>query len=187
MSKRITNGIGFRREMEAKGIALKSGGSYVLRSFDPDEFDRVKKTDFTKLKFSEEDHVVIARGTLGSLAKLARVTSDRKFARYFGGKYVSVALIEGEVFSRAEFIRSVASNPTLHVVHISTAKDYVGILHGAIDATYKSLVYPAPNGFLLLDLEENPPPQALQMKVRIVTTNPSEGATVKANLLKQFA
>lgn len=183
MSNRITNGIGFRRDMEAKGIALLGSGSYVLRSFDPDEFDCVQKTDFTQLKFSEDDYVVVARGTLGSLAKLAKVTSDRKFARYFGGKFISVALIEGEVFSKAEFIRSIEQNPTLHVVHGS--KDYVGILHGDLTATYKSLAYPAPNGFYLLDIEENPPPQFSNKLVRIVASDPPEGATVKAELLKQ--
>jgi len=187
MSKRTPNGIGLRHTMEAKGIGLNSSGSYVLRSFDPDEFARVEKTDFSQLKFSDEDHVVVSRGTLGSLAKLARVTSDRKHARYFGGKFISVALIEGEVFSKAEFIRSIAQNPTLRVVHLSSAKDYVGILHGDIAATYKSLAYPVPNDFLLLDIEENPPPQATHMKVRIVATDPPEGAAAKAELLKRFA
>ena len=90
------------------------------------------------------------------------------------------------MFSKDEFIRSIAQNPMLHVVHISTAKDYVGILHGNIGATYKSLVYPTPDGFLILDLEENPPPQALHKKVRIVATDPPEGAAVKAELLKSF-
>lgn len=186
MSTRITNGIGFRRQMEAKGIGLNASGSYVLRSFDPDEFARVEKTDFSKLKFSDEDHVVVARGTLGSLAKLAYVTSDRKFARCFGGKCVSVALIEGEVFSKAEFIRSLARNSTLHVSHVSAGKDYIGILHGDIAATYKSLAYPVPGGFYLLDIEENPPPQAARMMVRIRATDPPEGVAVKADLLKRF-
>ena len=173
--------------MEANNIGLNSSGSYVLRSFDEAEFDRVQKTDFSKLKFSDEDHVVIALGTRGSLAKLAKVTSDRKYARYFGGKYISVALIEGEVFSKAEFIRSIAQNPTLLVTHGFSAKQCIGILHGDITATYKSLVYPVQNGFLTLDLEENPPPQASHMRVYLTATDPPEGAAVKAELLKRYA
>jgi hypothetical protein len=186
MSKRITNGFGLRREMEAKGIGLLSSGSYVLRSFEPDEFVRVQALDFSKMQFSDEDFVVVAQGPQGSLAKFARVTKDRKFTRYFGGKHVSVALIEGDVFSKPEFVRSIAANPTLRVAHVSTAKEYVGILHGDISATYKSLAYPVSNGFLLLDLEENPPPQASHMKVRILATNPSEGVAAKEELLKRF-
>jgi hypothetical protein len=173
--------------MEENHIGLNSSGSYVLRSFDSAEFERVQKTDYSKLQFSDEDHVVIARGTQGTLAKFAKITSDRKFARYFGGKFISAALIEGEVFSKAEFIRSIAQNPTLLITHGFSAKECIGILHGDIAATYKSLVHPVPNGFLLLDLEENPPPQASHMKVRIVATDPPEGAAVKAELLKRFA
>jgi len=187
MSKRVTNGFGLRREMEAKGIALLSSGSYVLRSFDPDEFARVQTLDFSRMHFGEEDFVIVANGPQGSLAKFARVTKDRMFARYFGGKHISVALIEGEVFSKSEFIRSIAKNPTLRVAHISTAKEYVGILHGDISATYKTLVYPLANGFLLLDLEENPPPQSTDMKVRIIAHNPPEGVAVRTELLKAFA
>jgi hypothetical protein len=187
MSKRITNGIGLRAKLEAAGIGLNSSGSYVLRSFDPDEFDRVQKTDFQKLKFSDEDYVVIAHGTQGSLAKFAKVTADKKYARYFGGKYVSVALIQGAVFSKSDFIRSIAQNPALRVLHVSSAKQYVGILHGKMDAAYKSLVHPVPNAFLLLDLEENPPPQSSHMKVCILTNEPPEGTAVRASLLKLFA
>lgn len=173
--------------MEAKGIALLSSGSYVLRSFDPDEFARVQALDFSKMQFGEEELVIVARGPQGTLAKFARVTKDRAFARYFGGKHISVALIEGEVFSKSEFIRSIATNPALRVAHVSTAKEYVGILHGDVAATYKTLVYPSSNGFLLLDLEENPPPQSTDMKVRIIAQNPPEGVAVKAELLKAFA
>lgn len=187
MSNRIPNAIGLRSEMEQRGIALNSSGSYVLISFDAAEFELVQKTDFTKLKFSDDDQVVVARGTKGSLAKFARVTSDRKFARYFGGKFISVALIDGEVFSKSDFIRSLAENPSLHVTLVSMTKDYVGILHGDQTARYKTLVYPVPNGFLLLDLEEEPPPQSSHMKVRINAVNPPEGAGVKAELLKRFA
>jgi hypothetical protein len=187
MRKRITNGIGLRREKEAAGIALNESGSYVLRSFDPDEFDRVNQFDFSKLKFGEEEFVVVARGTQGTLAKLARVTGDRQFARYFGGKHVSVALLEGEVFSQAEFIRSIAQNPTLRVVRARDSKEFVGILHGDRTKNYKSLVYPVPNGFLILDLEENPPPQSSEMLVRIAAEEPPEGAAIKAELLKRFA
>lgn len=187
MSKRFTNGIGFRREMEALGIGLNASGSYVLRSFDSDELGRVRKLDFSQLEFSAEDHVVVAQGTQGTLAKLARVTSDRAYARYLGGKYVSVALIEGKVFSQAEFIHSIAQNPTLRVTRVSDAKTFVGILHGDMAATYKSLVYAVPERFLILDLEENPPPQASNMKVRILATDPPEGAAVKAELLKRFS
>ena len=187
MTKRVTNGIGLRKDLEANGIGLNSSGSYVLRSFDADELDRVQKLDFSKLEFSEVDYVVVALGPQGSLAKLAKVTSDRKFARYFGGKCVPVALIEGEVFTRSDFIKSLAQNSTLRVTRLSDAKDFVGILHGDIAATYKSLIYPAPTGFFSLDVEENPPPQSLHMKVRIVAIDPPEGAAVKAELLKRFA
>jgi hypothetical protein len=191
MSNRITNTIGLRAEMEKKHIGLNSFGSYVLSSFDAAAFDRVQKTDFPKLQFSHEDYVVVARGTKGSLAKLAKVTSDRKFARYFGNKFISVELIEGVVFSKIEFIRSIAQNDTLHAVQVSTARGFWGILHGDQKAQYKSLVYPVPaqvpNDFCILDLEEAPPPQSLNMKVRIVPpTNPPEGAAAKAALLKLF-
>ncbi|HEV2247237.1 MAG TPA: hypothetical protein VGW37_11350 [Terriglobia bacterium] len=186
MSKRITNGFGLRREMEAKGIALLSSGSYVRRSFDPDEFAHVQTLDFSKMQFSDEDFVVVAHGPQGTLAKFARVTKDRRFARYFGRKYISVALIEGEVFSQREFVRSIANNPTLRVAHVSTAKEYTGVLHGDISATYKSLVYAASSGFLLLDIEENPPPQATHMKVSILATNPPEGLAAKEELTKHF-
>jgi hypothetical protein len=187
MSKRISNGIGLRAAMESKGIGLNSSGSYVLSSFDAREFESVQRTDFAGLEFSNEDHVVVASGKKGSLAKLARVTQDRKFARYLFGNFISVALIEGQVYSRSEFIRSIAQNGTLHVVKVSTAKDYVGILHGDMAAAYKSLVYPTPNGFLILDLEEKPPPQSVDMMVRIVAVDPPEGAEIKAALLKRFA
>ena len=186
MSNRTSNTIGWRAEAEKRGIALNSSGSYVLSSFDADEYSRVGKTDFSKVKFSDDDHVVIAHGTKGSLAKFARVTSDRKFARYLGGKFISVALIDGEVFTKAEFVRSIAQNPTLHVTHGVPIKDYVGILHGDLSARYKTLVYPVPNGFLLLDLEEDPPPQAYHMKVRILATDPPEGAEVKKDLLNLY-
>ncbi len=186
MSKRITNGFGLRLELEAKGIALLSSGSYVLRSFDPDEFARVQTLDFSKMQFSEEDFIIVANGPQGSLAKFARVTKDRKFARYFGGKYISAALIDGEVFSKTEFIQSIAKSSTLRVAHVSTAREYVGVLHGDISATYKTLVYPSSIAFLLLDLEDNPPPQASHMKVRIMATNPPEGVSAKEELLTRF-
>jgi hypothetical protein len=187
MSKRVLNGFGLRRDMEAKGIALLSSGSYVLRSFDPDEFARIQALDFSKMQFSDEDFVVVAHGPQGTLAKFARVTKDRKFARYFGGKHISAALIEGQVFSKSEFIQSIAQNTTLRVVHLSTGKEYLGILHGDISKAYKSLVHPVRGGFLLLDLEENPPPQSTDMKVRIIAQNPPEAVAVKAELLKTFA
>ena len=103
MGTRVKNGIGLRKQMEARGIGLNASGSYVLRSFDPDEYDHVVKADFAKMTFGNEDYVVIAQGTLGSLAKFARVTPDLRYARYFGGKYISVALIEGQVFSKPDF------------------------------------------------------------------------------------
>lgn len=187
--KRVTNGIGLRREMEARvpSIGLNASGSYVLRSFDADEYARVLKTDFAKMQFSEEDHVVVARGTQGSLARLAKVTADRKYARYLGGKFVSVALIEGEVFSKPDFNRSLVMNPTLRVVRSRDSQTFLGILHGDLTKAYKSLVCPAANGFLLLDLEENPPPQHSNMKVRIAEIDPPEGAKVKAELVARFS
>jgi hypothetical protein len=185
MSNRTPNSIGLRAEMEKRRIALNAMGSYVLSSFDTAELDRVRKTDFSVLKFSDEDYVVVAQGPKGSLAKLARVTSDRRNAKYMG-QFISIALINGEVFSKAEFIRSLAQNPTLQVTHGTPVKDYVGILHGKRAAKYKSLVYPVQNEFLTLDLEEDPPPQSFQMKVRIVATDPPEGIAVKANLLKLY-
>ncbi len=185
MSNRTPNLIGLRTEMEKHGFALNVSGSYVLSSFAADEWARVQQIDFSKLKFSDEDHVVVAHGPKGSLAKLARVTSDRKFANYLG-KFISVALINGEVFTKAEFVRSLVQNPTLHAVHVSSATDYFGILHGDQAAKYKSLIYPVPNGFLTLDLEENPPAQASHMKTRIVAIDPPKGMAAKADLLKLF-
>jgi hypothetical protein len=189
MSTRVKNGIGLRKEMEARtpAIGLRASGSYVLRSFDPDEYAHVLKVDFAKLTFLKDEFVVIAQGSQGSLAKFAQVTPDLKYASYFGGKYVSVTLIEGQALTKSDFISSIADNPTLRVQHIQTGKEYVGILHGDISKAYKSLVYPAGERFNFLDLEENPPPQASHMQVRIVATEPPEGRTAKAELLTRFS
>ena len=189
MSTRIKNGIGLRKEMEARkpAIGLNASGSYVLRSFDPDEYAHVTTVDFDRIAFEEAESVVIAQGTLGSLARLAKLSLDRRYARYFGNKFASVMLIQGEVFSKRDFIRSLVSNLTLSVMHVQSAKSYVGVLHGDVTKTYKTLVYPAGDRFNFLDLEENPPPQASRMQVRILETNPPEGAGVKADLLKRFS
>ena len=189
MSTRIKNGIGLRKELEARtpAIGLNASGSYVLRSFDPDEYAHVLSVDFNRITFDEEDSVVVAQGTLGSLARLARLSPDRRYARYFGNKFVSVALVFGETFSKRDFVRAIANNPTLRVTHVQSGKVYVGVLHGEMTKTYKTLVYPAGDRFNFLDLEENPPPQASRMQVRILETNPPEGAAVKADLVKRFS
>jgi hypothetical protein len=188
MTARIKNGIGLRKEMEARkpAIGLNASGSYVLRSFDPDEYAHVIKVDFDRIAFEEIESVVIAQGTLGSLARLAKLSPDRRYARYFGSKFVSVALIHGEVFSKHDFILSVAKNPTLRVSHVQTGKVYVGVLHGDITKSYKTLVYPAGDRINFLDLEENPPPQASRMQVRILETDPPEGAQVRSELVNRF-
>jgi hypothetical protein len=187
MSTRIKNSIGLRNEMEARKppIALNASGSYVLRSFDPTEYAHALAVDFDRTLFDDEEFVVVAQGTLGSLAKFARLSADHRYARYFGGKFVSVALIEGQVFSKSDFVQSLAGNPTLRVMH--QFKEYVGILHGDVTKSYKSLVYPVSDRFNFLDLEENPPPQASHMQVRILETSPAEGAAVKADLIKRFS
>jgi hypothetical protein len=179
MANKITNGIGLRRDWEAKGIGLNAFGSYVLRSFDSDEWLHVQQVDFQNMEFPKEDHVVVARGTLGTLANLARVTEDHRYARYFGDKFISVALIQGEVFTKSDFISSIASNPTARVVHLQSGTERVGIVHGDLNKTYKTLVYPAGNGFNFLDLEEKPPPQSLDMMVKIKEIDPVEGDSVK--------
>ncbi len=124
MSTRIKNGIGLRKELEARtpAIGLNASGSYVLRSFDPDEYAHVLSVDFNRITFDEEESVVVAQGTLGSLARFARLSPDKRYARYFGNKFVSVALIPGETFSKRDFIRAVASNPMLRVSHVRAAK-----------------------------------------------------------------
>jgi len=188
MSIRIKNEIGLRKKMEARkpAIGLNASGSYVLRSFNPDEYAHVISVDFDRIVFAEEESVVVAQGTLGSLARLAKLSPDRCYARYLGGKFVSVALIQGEVFSKRDFIHSIAKNSVLRVSCVQTGNVCVGILHGDITKSYKTLVYPAGDRFNFLDLEENPPPQASHMQVRILETNPSEGTAVKADLLKRF-
>jgi len=182
MSNHVPNTIGLRAEMEKQGFALDSSGSYVLSSLEVNELDLLQKTDFSKLQFGGEDHVVVARGPKGSLVRFARVTSDCKYGKFLG-KFVSIRLINGEVFTKTDFIRSIAQNPTLRVVHVSSATDYVGVLHGDRTKKYKSLIYRTSNGFLSLDLEENPPAQSMSMKIRIVSENPPEGLAAKIDLL----
>jgi hypothetical protein len=186
MSNRIKNGIGLRQGLEGRttAIGLNASGSYVLRSFDPDEYAHVLSLHFNRIRFQEEESVVVARGTLGSLAKFARLSSDRRYARYFGNKFVSIALIEGEAFSKPDFIRSIAKNPTLRVSH--AGKDYFGLLHGDVTKSYKTLVYVAGDRFNFLDLEENPPPQYSQAQVRILETDPAEGEQVRSELVNRF-
>ena len=182
MANKITNGIGLRRDWETKGIGLNGFGSYVLPSFDPDEWLHVQQVDFQNMEFSKEDFVVVAHGTKGSLANFARVTEDHRYARYFGDKFISVALIQGEVFTKSDFISSIASNPTARVVHLQIGIERVGIVHGDLDKSYKTLVHPAGPGFNFLDLEENPPPQSLDMMVKIKEIDPVEGDSVKQQL-----
>lgn len=187
MSKRIPNGIGLRREQEAgpKAISLNASGSYVLASFDADEYARVQKLDFGKMRFGDEDFVVVARGTKGSLVRFAKLTEDRKYARYLGGKFVSIALIDGEVYTKAEFVRSLAECPTLRVSHAQ--KEYLGVLHGSRDRQYKSLIYPVSDRFLYLDLEEKTGAQFTRAMVQILAVDPPEAASVKADLLARFS
>ena len=189
MIKRTANGIGLRREMEARtpAIGLNASGSYVLSSFDVAEFAYVQSVDFNKLVFSKDEVVVVARGTSGSLARFAKVTSDQQHARYLGGKFISLALIDGQVFSKADFIRSVAGNPTLRVMIVQNCKELVGVLCGDMAKRYKTLVYSVGDRFNLLDLEENPPSHVSGMQVRIIETNPAEGMAAKADLLKRFS
>lgn len=173
-------------EIRRPAIGLNASGSYVLRSFDPDEYAHVIKVDFDRIAFDEVESVVIAQGTLGSLARFAKLSPDRRYARYLGGKFLSVALIDGEAFSIHDFILSIAKNPSLRVSHIQTGKVYVGVLHGDITKSYKTLVYPTGDRFNFLDLEENPPPQASGMQVRILETDPPEGAQVRSELVNRF-
>ena len=182
MSTRVKNTIGIRRGMEARAlkIGLNAFGSYVLPSLDPAEFAHVQSVDFDKLTFLKEELVVVAHGKLGSLARFAQVTSDLRYARFFGRKYISIALIEAQVFSKEDFIRSIASNPTLRVLHVQTCKEYVGILHGEITRRYKTLVYLNGERLDFLDLEENPPPQASHMQVRILESIPDDKMVMSA-------
>lgn len=187
MSARTKNGIGLRAEWEKLGLGLNSSGSYVLPSFDSAELQRNQTMDFRMVKFGDEDCVVVTRGKYGSLARLARVSEDKKFVRYFGGKFVSLALIQGEIFSKREFVQGLSGNRTLHVVKAVNGKDYFGVLHGDREASYKTLVFPSGSGFSLLDLEENPPPQASAMLVRIESEDSPDALAAKDALLKNFS
>ena len=138
------------------------------------------------MKFSKEDFVVVAHGSKGTLSRQAKVTDDFKYAKYFGSKFVSVALIKGEVFRKSDFIQSLAENQTLSVVRSQNAITHHGILHGDRSKMYKTLVYPLGDSFQLLDLEENPPPQSSHMRVRIIEPDIAAQNEAKVKLLNLF-
>lgn len=183
---RKTNTIGFRQGWDDRGIALLKSGSWVVPSFDEAEFGATTALDFSKISFAAEESVVVTQGTKGKLVRFAKISADGQFTQYPIKKYLRLSLINAAVFSKADFVVELQAQPSLEVAKTTDGSRYIGVLWGERDAAYKSLLYLRDEQLRWLDLEENPPPQSLSQKVRIVSENPQGGPSVKLRMLELY-
>lgn len=183
---RIKNTIGLRQEWDDKGIALLKSGSWVVPSFDEEEFKATIALNFSKISFAAEESVVVTQGTKGKLVRFAKISADSQFAQYPFRKYLRLSLINAAVFRKVDFVAELQAQPSLEVVKATDGSRFIGALWGERDAAYKSLLYLREDQLRWLDLEENPPPQSSSQKVRIVPESPQGGPAMKLRMLELY-
>lgn len=138
-------------EMEAQGVALRESGAYVHRSFDANELEQLKNLAGQKIDFDKSDAVVVANGR-GCLVRNARLSKDRKVANFLG-RIITLDLLKGKAFSKAEFAARVKDNPITKLIILSTGEKRTGVLYGSLDHPYASLIDVVNNRMRFTDIE----------------------------------
>ena len=189
----------FREALEKDGIALMLSGSYVLTTLDEDALEAIRRADRSKLSFSEQQSVVVtnahSNSKRGKLARIARLSSDGRFARYHHPVFssrssiISLRLINAAAFTPEQFITLLRDNETLHVRRQCDGRDWVGVLFGSDADVYSSLVIPAdtPLGFDLVDIETELNPHNARGVVTVIGRNPTSGKPARDQILRRCA
>ena len=125
-------------KMKAQGVALTASGAYVHRSFDEGELASLARRSHEKIEFEKELRVVIAKGR-GCLVREARLSLDGMLVRYIGG-IMSLKMLNGEALRHDEFAQRLTGLPGIKIQHQATGEIKLGVLLGAMEDLYATLV-----------------------------------------------
>ena len=193
MSKSVKNGIGLRKELQARGLGLNTSNSWVIKTLDGDELDYLQRVNFQALSWQDEECVLIVRGTekCGLSVRFVQLSRDGRYCRFHREHpvtYLSPRLLRAEPMSLREFVASIIHLPTARIFKSKRMREFTGILVGARDAQYKSLVTLDGDKLISLLVEENPKaPQYQAEDTRILEDNPATGEAVRTRMLALFA
>jgi hypothetical protein len=187
---RIKNTIGLRKEMEdSYQLGLNAFGTFVKASLDEDELNHLQSVYFGNIQWTEEFFALEIRGTRkkGCLVKFAKLSPDHRYCylpeRF---RYLSPELLQAEPEPIPDFLKRIQGNKSLRIFQAKSRQEYVGILVGEMDASYKSLVVLKGDRIAAENIEENPPPQYSQSKTIIREENPPEGKEVLRQLMDLY-
>ncbi len=199
MSKKpFSNSHPRRVAAEEANIALMLSGSYVRKTLDQDEYDRLKQTDFNALIFSEVPWVVVTnakkKSKRGILARIANLSSDGTYVRYrhpvFPKRcsFATLSILAAVAYKPSAFLASLMGNSTLSVKRIRDGSLFTGILVGSEGDTYASLMIPSesPLGFDFIDIELDTNPYNKANLVSIVSRNPKNASAILGSISKSL-
>lgn len=165
MSKEITlqkNTKSFRMQAEKLGgCSLYAAKAYVASRFNRSAYDEALTVDVSKLRFADEQSIVVAHGEKGRGALLfkARIDSTGKYAMAYDVKrlkesFTSLSLTKTEVFSQAEFVERVTKKADIRSIkRVKGGEEIVGLLFGNVGDTYSALVNVVNGRVTLHDVE----------------------------------
>ncbi|MDB6175503.1 MAG: hypothetical protein JWL59_4814 [Chthoniobacteraceae bacterium] len=178
----------FRREMQSQGIGLNASGSYLFATLDGAELDHLKTVNFLSLSWSSQQFALVLSGNArrGCLVRFVNLTPDWRYCRFPAPfTYLSPKILNATPQALPAFLRSIAANSTLKIYRPNERREYVGILVGPRNGTYKSIVTIVDDRIRAVDIEEKPPSHG-PLPTAIREENPPEGESVRARLLELF-
>ena len=188
MSNSVKNTRGLRSDLQQHlSLGLNASNSWVLNSLDCDELEHLKRVHFPALNWTDEEHVLIVRGTskCGLSVRFVQLTQDRRYCRFHRQHpmtYLSPRLLRADPIPLREFVASIAQNPTLRIFKDKLFCKLTGILVGLRDAKFRSLILLKGNVLDSVLIADDAPESA-----SILEDNPTDGEEVRARILELYS